>query len=66
MDDDDDDDQYDDVEDDDDGLPAHSHHDKIPMWWEYVCICTWWHIPTIAMVNALIMIVIKILGFVNV
>ena len=21
---------------DDDGLPAYSHHDKIPPWWEYV------------------------------
>ena len=25
-----------DDDDDDDGLPAHSHHDKIPPWWEYV------------------------------
>ena len=23
-------------DDDDDGLPAYSHHDKIPPWWEYV------------------------------
>ena len=33
-DDDDDDDDADD--DDDDGYPAHSHHDKIPPWWENV------------------------------
>ena len=26
----------DDVDDDDDGLPAYSHHDKIPPWWGYV------------------------------
>ena len=26
----------DDDDDDDDGLPAYSHHDKIPPWWEYV------------------------------
>ena len=32
-DDDDDDDVIDDV---DDGYPAHSHHDKIPPWWENV------------------------------
>ena len=25
-----------DGDDDDDGLPAYSHHDKIPPWWEYV------------------------------
>ena len=24
----------DDFGDDDDGYPAHSHHDKIPPWWE--------------------------------
>ena len=28
-------DDYDDY-DDYDGLPAYSHHDKIPPWWEYV------------------------------
>ena len=34
----DDDDKYDDDDDGDgnDGLPAYSHHDKIPPWWEYV------------------------------
>ena len=26
----------DDVDDDDDGLPAYSHHDKIPPWWVFV------------------------------
>ena len=25
-----------DTHDDDHGLPAYSHHDKIPPWWEYV------------------------------
>ena len=31
-------DDHDDHDDDDDdhGLPAYSHHDKIPPWWEYV------------------------------
>ena len=29
-------DDDDDDDDDDDGLPAYSHHDKIPPWWEYV------------------------------
>ena len=30
------DDDEDDDDGDDDGLPAYSHHDKIPPWWEYV------------------------------
>ena len=30
------DDDGDDDDDDDDGLPAYSHHDKIPPWWECV------------------------------
>ena len=29
-------DDDDDDDNDDDGLPAYSHHDKIPPWWEYV------------------------------
>ena len=28
-------DDDDDDDNDDDGLPAYSHHDKIPPWWEY-------------------------------
>ena len=32
----DDDDDNDDDNDDDDGLPANSHHDKNPPWWEFV------------------------------
>ena len=32
----DDDDYGDDDDDDDDGLPANSHHDKNPPWWEFV------------------------------
>ena len=35
-DDDDDDGDDDNDDDDDDGLPAYSHHDKIPPWWECV------------------------------
>ena len=27
---------HDAVDNDNDGYPAHSHHDKIPPWWEYV------------------------------
>ena len=32
------DDIYDDSDDnnDDDGYPAHSHHDKFPLWWDFV------------------------------
>ena len=29
-------DDVDDDDDDDEGLPAHSHHDKTPPWWEFV------------------------------
>ena len=32
------DDDGDDDDDDDDGLPAYSHHDKIPPWWECVSV----------------------------
>ena len=32
----DDDDHEGDDDNDNDGLPAHSHHDKNPPWWEFV------------------------------